>query len=141
AAHRADPLRIPPNAATRALERWQQCAEARDWSALEALFVPSLEFEDRRRGLRDSGNRDKLVASIRVAVSYGTRGSRTTLATAGDRLSLDHVRFFDDARSFEVETLQVTEVDAKGRITAALNFDPDDHRAASAEMLERYARS
>jgi hypothetical protein len=32
-------------------------------------------------------------------------------------------------------------VDGEGRVVAAIYFDPDDRRAASAELLERWARS
>ena len=38
---RPDPLRIPPNAATRSIDRWREAFEARDWPALEALCAPS----------------------------------------------------------------------------------------------------
>ena len=65
------------------------------------------------------------------------------LATAGDRLALERSRFTgaEGAAPFEVETLQVIEVDAEGRMVAAIVFDPDDRRAASRELFERYARS
>ena len=46
-----------------------------------------------------------------------------------------------DEPELEIEHLLVTEVDAEGRLVALIMFDPDDRRAASAEMLERYARS
>jgi hypothetical protein len=139
----SDPLRIPPNAATRAMDRWRERAEARDWEALTDLFVPTFVFEDRRRLFRDSGDRDKLLASVRLAVSAGALASHTTLATAGDRLALGYLRFssFDGTMLvFEVEAFQVTEVDAEGRVVAAITFDPDDRRAASLEMSDRYFR-
>ena len=65
------------------------------------------------------------------------------LATAGDRLALEHHRWTaaDGGPPFEIETLGLIEVDAEGRIVAIIAFDPGDRRAASAEMLERYARS
>ena len=64
--------------------------------------------------------------------------SRTLLATAGDRLALERV-FWEakDGAAFEAETLSLWEVDAEGRIVAAISFDPDDRRAAAAEMLAR----
>src|SRR5262249_41889780 len=37
---RPDPLRIPPNAATRASDRVQEAGRARDWDALQALSAP-----------------------------------------------------------------------------------------------------
>src|SRR5206468_3516123 len=41
----------------------------------------------------------------------------------------------------EIEVLLVGEVDSEGRLVAVIVFDPDDRRAASAELSERYARS
>ncbi|MGH7899797.1 MAG: hypothetical protein ACREQQ_17710, partial [Candidatus Binatia bacterium] len=40
----------------------------------------------------------------------------------------------------EAETLVVTEVDADGRALAIIQFDPDNRRAASAELVDRHAR-
>ncbi len=140
---RPDPLRIPPNAATRAMDRWTERAEARDFEALQSLFSPGLIWEDRRKLFRDSGDRDRLLASIHVAVSSGARATRTTIATAGDRLELAQVRFclFDGATLIsEIEILLVAEVDAEGRVVAAITFDPDDRSAASLEMFDRYVR-
>jgi hypothetical protein len=137
-----DPLRIPPNAATRASDRLWQCIETRDWEALAALCAP-ITWEDRRRLIRTSGGRDMVVANSRLISGSGSRVVRTVLATAGDCLMLQLHRFAGSAGGvvFETETLDVTEVDADGRIVALITFDPDDRRAASAEMLERFARS
>src|SRR5262249_50233394 len=38
---RPNPLRIPPNAAARALERWAACFAARDWTTLAAEYPPT----------------------------------------------------------------------------------------------------
>jgi len=140
---RPDPLRIPPNAATRAGDRWLACAEKRDWEAVAVLFVPGLEYEDRRRLFRITGDRDMAMASMREIASLGARPSTTLLATAGDRLALHHILFSggDGESEFEVDTLQLTEVDAEGRFVAVIAFDADDRRAAAAEMRERFARS
>jgi hypothetical protein len=56
---------------------------------------------------------------------------------------LERLRFIgaDEASTFEIENLALTEVDAEGRVVAAIVFDPDDRRAASAELFERHARS
>src|SRR5262249_2177185 len=50
---RPDPLCIPPNAATRAFDRFWECIETQDWEALAALCV-SIVWEDRRRLIRSS---------------------------------------------------------------------------------------
>jgi hypothetical protein len=84
-----------------------------------------------------------LMASGRLIGGARTRIVGTVLATAGDRLALEHFRWIgaDDRVPFEMENLALIEVDAEGRIVTVIAFDPDDRRAAGAEMLERYARS
>jgi hypothetical protein len=141
---RPDPLRIPPNAATRALGSWFESGLAQEWAALETLFAPTLALDDRRRLVRTAGGRDMAIASTREVVSLGVRPpSRTLLATAGDRLALERVLFVigDVASESEVDSMHLVEVDGEGRVIAVVVFDPDDRRAAAAEMLERYARS
>jgi hypothetical protein len=117
--------------------------EQHDWQAREALCAPVLEFDDRRRGALTKGDRDMFLASGRIIGAAGTRTHRTVLATAGNRLALEHVRWrgADDAIPFESESLSLAEVDADGRIVAIFGFDVDDRRAAYAEMFERYGRS
>jgi hypothetical protein len=139
----ADPLRIPPNAATRASDRHVQALAARDWDAQDAVCAPTLEFDDRRKGVLTTGGRDMFIASGRLIGRAETRTERTFLATAGDRLMLEHVRWIgaDHRVPFEMDNLSITEVDAEGRIVAVISFDPDDRRAASKELLERYVRS
>src|SRR5207244_12716760 len=119
----------------------QEAFEARDWGAFEASFAPGFVFDDRRRFILLTGDRDMFMATGQFAASQGFSNSPTLLATAGDRLALEHHRLFTgapDAPDAEVETLVLTEVDAEGRLVAYIAFDPDDRRAASAEMLDRY---
>jgi ketosteroid isomerase-like protein len=144
AALRPDALRIPPNAVTRARDRLHDACEAQDWDAVRALFAPAVLYDDRRRGILTTGDREMYLASLQHAFSRGrTRVVRTVLATAGDRLTLERDLWTaaGDASPFEIETLSIHEVDAEGCFVACITFDPDDRRAASAEMLERWARS
>jgi hypothetical protein len=144
-----DPLEIPPNAATRANDRWREAIAAGDWEFLETFFAPTLVFDDRRRGSLVTGGREMLLANDRLLGSCRKlRLSRTVLATAGDRLALQRVLVAGayEGAAFEVdlleiEFLQVIETDADGRLVAAIAFDPDDRRAASRELFERHARS
>jgi class 3 adenylate cyclase len=148
---RPDPLQIPPNAATRAAHRWGEAIAAGDGESVEALLAPTLVFEDRRRGLLVTGDREMLLWNVRLLGSSRPRISHTVLATAGDRLKLSRVSFAGIARdekvaafegvAFEVEFLELVEVDGDGRLVTVVAFDPDDRRAASAEMVERRARS
>ncbi len=139
---RPDPLRIPPNAATRAEHRRHDARQARDWDTLEALYAPTLVFDDRRRAFLTTGDRELLITSTRYIGSRGTRAAATVLATAGDRLALTHVRWTgpDGGPAFEIETLEVLEVDTEGRVVAVIVFDVDDRRAASLELFERFVR-
>ncbi len=141
---RPDPLRIPPNAASRAMDRHLALAAAGEWDAVAALHAPSLVFDDRRRGLRTTTDGAAYLAGLR----WGTgdprlQVARTLLATAGDRLALSHNRFTrtQEVLLFEVETLAMHEIDAEGRLVAVVLFDPDDRAAAGAELFERYAAS
>ena len=135
------PLRISPNAVTRAMRRFEVCAAARDWAALTDLHAPDFIYEDRRPLLRDSGNREKLVASVRLSVGAGARESHTVLATAGNRLALIEQRFRVVQRDVvvsELEMLLLIEVGADGRIVASITFAPDEREAADAELRARF---
>jgi hypothetical protein len=138
---RPDPLRIPPNASTRANDRWWALAEAGDWDAIRAL-TEGMAFEDRRRLVRIAGGGEPLLADTRHLWESGWRPMRTLLATAGDRLSLERMLWTLDAggQASEIEVLKVAEVDAAGRIVAYLIFDPSDRAAASEELFERWVR-
>jgi hypothetical protein len=138
---RPDPLRIPPNASTRANDRWWALAEAGDWDAVRAL-TEGMAFEDRRRLIRIAGDGELLLADTQHLWDSGWRPVRTLLATAGDRLSLERMLWTLDAggQASEIEVLKVAEVDAEGRIVAYLIFDPSDRAAASEELFERGVR-
>jgi hypothetical protein len=139
------PVRAEPNAVTRAMRRFEACAAARDWQALTDLHAPDFVYEDRRALVRDTGSREKLVASVRLVVGAGGRESHTVLATAGNRLALIHQRFSvvrGDVVVSELEALQLLETDAGERFVASVAFDPADRAAADAEMRARFeARS
>jgi class 3 adenylate cyclase/ketosteroid isomerase-like protein len=139
---RPDPLRIPPNAATRARDRFVGFIEKQDWEALRGLCAP-IRWEDRRRLIRTTGECDTVVANSMLLARAGTRFSRTPLATAGERLLLERLRVTGpaDGLDFETDVLDLVEVDADGRLIALITFDPDDRRAASRELLERWAKS
>jgi hypothetical protein len=103
---RPDPLRIPPNAATRASDRHQQALETRDWGALDALCAPTLEFDDRRRSVLITGDRDMFIASGRLIGGPELNGAYLPLH--GRRSSaLEHVRWIgaDHRVPFEMDNL------------------------------------
>src|SRR5262249_41011623 len=91
---RPDPLRIPPNAASRTADRGLDAVVAGDWEAVAATCAPSLVFEDRRRLIRVTGDRDTFIANCKLGGGQtGQRLARTVLATAGNRLALARLRW------------------------------------------------
>jgi len=142
-AARPDPLRILPNAATRSWDRWDAANAAGDFGAVRALYNPDHRLDDRRRLMRMTVGLDGTLSTERFMIEGGWRGRRTVLATAGDRLVLVRVVWTtgESGADSEIEMLEVDEVDRDGRFIVAVTFDPDDRRAASAELLDRYARS
>ena len=136
---RPDPLRIPPNAATRASERVEEGFAARGWSALRCLAAPDFRFDDRGRRALVAGDVETWIQNGQVIREWpGLRQEITVLATAGERLALE--RFLIATDSGEGEYLRILEVDAAGRLCAVIRFDPDDRRAASVEMSDRFRR-
>jgi len=140
---RPDLLRIPPNAATRANDRYHAFCRARDWEGLRTLYSPACVFENRRRMLRTNGGIEMAIANARHLWGPGVDAERTVLAAPRDRLALEHWRFTGregDLLLWERESLIVEEVDAEGRVLALIIFDVEDRAAASDELAERYAR-
>ena len=140
---RPDPLRIPPNAAARVGDRIQEADEARNWESVAALCAPTMVYEDRRRHALISGGSELFIANIREVGRREGRVVRTLLATAGDRISLHHLRWTGasaDVGGFETENLSVLELDADGRIAAIVAFDADDRRGASTELQQRFVQ-
>jgi ketosteroid isomerase-like protein len=136
---RPDPLRIPPNAATRARDRGVEAWRDRDWDALRALASPDFRYEDRSRISLVSGDVETWIADNRF-MEPGS-GKRELIGTAGDRIALERDLWIGepDGGRVEIENLRLTEVDADGRIRAVIWFDPDDRAAAFAEAHVRFA--
>jgi hypothetical protein len=134
---RPDPLRIPPNAATWAGDRVAEALEASDWQALRGLVGPDFRFDDRGRRALIGGDVETWIQSMQVVRGWpGLRRERTVVATAGERLALELI--FNTTDVGEGELLRIFEVDSVGRLRAVIRFDPDDRRAASIEMSERF---
>jgi len=71
----------------------------------------------------------------------GFRAELTLIGTLGDRIVLDHCRWFGKpgGDAFEFERVRLLEVGADGLLRAVLFFDPEDRLAASIEGLARFA--
>jgi len=139
-----DPLRIPPNSATRVFDRGVEAVEARDWDALHALLCSDLVWEDRGKRALVNGGAEEMVAGIVFYVSEAGADVRNELlATAGDRLAM-HVnrwRGTSDAGAFELEKISIIEVDGAGKVRAFVLFDVEDRAAAGLELSDRWIAS
>ncbi|WP_137146718.1 BTAD domain-containing putative transcriptional regulator [Mycolicibacterium sp. CR10] len=109
---------------------------------ISALLSDDHRNEDRRLGLgRESNDRAAALANIRVIAGLGVDITNTPLALRGDRLCLSHIRFDEKetrGQGFQVETLELTELDPSGVMRARFVFDVDDLDAALAELDARY---
>jgi ketosteroid isomerase-like protein len=137
---RPDPLRIPPNAATRAGDRWWELVKAGNLDAVAALYDPSFTMDDRRPLIRTTTGREAAIGNARFLFEGGWTPTWTILATAGDRLALQRIVWTtgEASASSEIELLALDEVDREGRLVRTVVFDPRDRAAASVELFERY---
>ncbi len=137
---RPDPLRIPPNAASRARDRIFEALAAKDWAAMRALMTDDSTFEDRGRQALVTGGVEQWIESVRFFQAEGGRPARELIGTAGDRIAIERVTWTSapDGSGFEIEQLAVAEVDAAGRFRASIRFDADDRRAAFEEAQQRF---
>jgi hypothetical protein len=138
ALQRDDPLWIPPNTATHAIDGARAAARARDWDLFRSLHAPEFVFDDRRTGVRLTYGLDQHIDSVRVTRSDVPE--RTRFAVSPDRVALERCRYGATGESrWEVETLEVKEIDQAGRLLAIVAFDGDDLPAAGREFMQRSA--
>jgi hypothetical protein len=127
------------NAASLLPARYAAARSAGDWEALGAMVHPDAEYDDRRATAHTAlRGRDAFVSSAR-AMRWATEES-AILATRGERLALVNLLFTGeggDSGPFEVEILQINEVDEDGLLTSVVIFDPSDADAAFDELDAR----
>ncbi|WP_156751283.1 nuclear transport factor 2 family protein [Mycobacterium sp. 1245111.1] len=132
------------NAASRMYDRSNAYLAACEWDAIAELLAHDISTDDRRRvvgsGIRRG--RDAQIANLRAIGGVGVRKLESVvIATRGERLALCRTRGSGGGQlpeAFSVEMLNVVEINADNRITAAIQFDPDDVNAAIAELDARY---
>ncbi len=136
-----DPLRIPPNAATRARAQWARAVGARDWEGVRGLVRADFVFEDRGKRALVKGDVETWIASAEFTTSLpGVRIETPLIGTFGERISIDQI-FWSGAPeggAFEFERIRVLEIDEEGRFRRAILFDPDDRPAAFDEAHARF---
>ncbi|QRY54769.1 AAA family ATPase [Mycolicibacterium septicum] len=132
------------NAASRAFERFQKCLAEADLDAMPNMLSEDICSEDRRHivssGIRHG--RDAALEDARVIAGLGAGITATTvLAIRGEHLALRHTQYavgHEQADAYQVDLLEVVVVNTDERISAVVNFDPDDLDAALAELDARY---
>ncbi len=130
---------VPANAAAMTYARWHELAEAREWDAAAELLAPDVTVHDSRS--RVTLDRAELLRDVRSSLADGLRTTFELLATRGDRLALVHVRWTGGvahSTEFELEALQLTEIDVLGRVTTTIIFEANAVEAAVAELDRRY---
>jgi ketosteroid isomerase-like protein len=140
-----DPLRIPPNAATRVCDRSSAAVRIGDWAAVAAQVSDDFVYEDRGKRALVSGDVETWISSMQfVATQPGIRMHNEFIATMGDRIALEHMSWSSrgdhtgDA-DFDLDKIRLFEIDADGRIRASLLFDEDDRADAFEEASLRFA--
>ena len=114
-----------------------------DWAAMADILTVDSHSDDRRRVVNLSlRGRDALIDSYRSAANLGImRATSDPIATRGERLVLTRARYAlsDDPRAaFNVDLLQIVEIDVNDRIATHVTFDLDDIESAIAELDARY---
>ncbi|MGV0806252.1 BTAD domain-containing putative transcriptional regulator [Mycolicibacterium setense] len=125
------------NAATRAIERFLTCLAAREWTAMAQMYADDISNEDRRRVVSAEviRGREANIENWRAIVEIDADNlTSTTIATRGNRLALSRMH----STAFQIEVLNLLEVDADDRVAAVVVFDLDDIDTAFAELDARY---
>ncbi|KUI47640.1 hypothetical protein AU198_23865 [Mycobacterium sp. GA-1199] len=131
------------NAATRVSDRLYECFKARDWPTMAEVMADDFHGYDRRQVIGvDLHGRDAVVGSFRAVSEFGNPDATSTvLATRGERLALTAVRYDVGegmADAFNVELLQLIEIDTDQRIASLVTFDRDAINSAFEELEARY---
>ena len=136
---RPDPLRIPPNAASRALDR-VACSAVRSRTRLRALAERRLRLGGPRQAGAHERRRRAVDREPRVLPVSGwaipARADRHARRSDRDRArNLDRI---PGGSEFEIEFIGLAEVDAEGKLRAVIRFDSDDRAAAFEEAERRF---
>jgi hypothetical protein len=138
------PARGLENTASRTFDRFNTYLAARDWDAMAEMIADDVCHDDRRRVV-SSGiqlGRDAQIANLRAVVDVGVKNIESfVIAIRGERLALTRTRVSGgDQRpeAFGLELLNIVELGANNRITAAVQFDLDDVDSAFEELDARY---
>src|SRR5262249_12055809 len=130
--------------ASRLYDHFNAYLAARDWDAMAEMIAVDVCYDDRRRLIGGAivRGRDAQTANLRAVVDVGVKKIESfVIATRGERLALTRNRISggnDRPEAFNVELLNIAEIDADNRISAGVLFDLDDIDAALTELDARY---
>ena len=132
------------NTASQIADRVMARFTARDWNAATEMVADDFSSDDRRRTV-NAGLRRGRDAAMKDAHANADLGAKevtsTVVATRGERLVLRRARYSSSAQrpeAFYVDALSIYEINADGRLAAAVTFDVEDIDAAFAELDARY---
>lgn len=140
---RPDPLRLPPNAATRAIARSSKAISAADSNGVRALVRDDFVFEDRGKRALVRGDIETWLGSMQFTMALPEiRIEREIIATLGERIALQRMIAKGGPEGGEFELLhrvRLIVVDATGKLGTVILFDLDDRKLAFVEALDRFA--
>lgn len=132
------------NAASRSDSELFRCFNGRDWEGVLACVAPVMVFDERRRLVRNTCDRDVWLEQFRFLFDVPkSRFTSHLRATRGERLALNFHRFEGEVAEgggplAMEDHLALHEVDADGRIVGLVLFDLEDEVAAHAELDGRF---
>lgn len=129
------------NGAVRAFRAVTDAFRTRDLEAMRARFAPNMVWEDRRPYSQVKGDAELAVASLRTRIEQGASPTRLdVVGAAGDRIGVVRLLWTGESEggAFEMEGLEVGEVDGQGRLVRVVGLEADDWRDAQRIAWERW---
>lgn len=130
------------NGAVRAFRAVTDAFRARDLEAMRVCLASDMVWENRRPYSQVKGDAELAVASLRTRIDQGASPTRLdVVGTAGDRIAVVRLLWTGESEGgpFEMEALEVGEVDEQGRLVRVVGHDADDWREAQRVAWERWA--
>jgi class 3 adenylate cyclase len=117
---------------------WQRLFAMRDFAAMNDVFTPDFEHDDRRPILRAHKDRSESADEVRLLRESQEQVIGRVLAVRGERLALVESIGVRDDTAFLTDAVGVWELAPDGRIATVVTFDPKDLDGAVAELDRRF---
>ena len=141
---RGPPTEPFANTASRSDAELFRCFNGRDWEGVLACVAPVMVFDERRRLVRNTCDRNVWLEQFRFLFDVPkSRFTSRLRATRGERLALNFHRFEGEVAEgggplAMEDHFALHEVDAGGRIVGLVLFDLEDEEAAYSELDRRF---